>query len=100
MSIELKIKNNKIYAPLLGKWINMTPEEKLKQHFILRLVNYYGYSFDQLGQDVVIKDRYKADIGIWRNKSEKKRNKIPSIIIAAQCKAEHITINAEDYLIG
>lgn len=100
MSMELKIENNKIYAPILGKWINLTPEEKLKQQFIIRLINHYGYSLEQLGQDVVIKDRYKADIGIWRNKSEKKKNKIPSIIIAAQCKAEHITINAEDYLIG
>ncbi|WP_202912435.1 restriction endonuclease subunit M [Sphingobacterium olei] len=100
MSMELRVENNKIYAPILGKWINLTPEEKLKQQFILRLINHYGYSLEQLGQDVVIKDRYKADIGIWRNKSEKKKNKIPSIIIAAQCKAEHITINAEDYLIG
>ncbi|TJZ53829.1 N-6 DNA methylase [Sphingobacterium olei] len=98
--MELRVENNKIYAPILGKWINLTPEEKLKQQFILRLINHYGYSLEQLGQDVVIKDRYKADIGIWRNKSEKKKNKIPSIIIAAQCKAEHITINAEDYLIG
>jgi len=100
MSMELNIENNKIYAPILGKWINLTPEEKLKQEFIIRLINHYGYSLEQLGQDVVIKNRYKADIGIWRNKSEKKKNKIPSIIIAAQCKAEHITINAQDYLIG
>lgn len=100
MSMELNIENNKIYAPILGKWVNLTPEEKLKQEFIIRLINHYGYSLEQLGQDVVIKDRYKADIGIWRNESEKKKNKIPSIIIAAQCKAEHITINAEDYLIG
>lgn len=100
MNMELKVENNKIYAPILGKWIKLTPEEKLKQQFIIRLINHYGYSLEQLGQDVVIKDRYKADIGIWRNKLEKKKNKIPSIIIAAQCKAEHITINEEDYLIG
>lgn len=100
MSMELRIENNKVYAPILGKWINLTPEERLKQQFVLRLINHYGYSLDQLGQDVVIKDRYKADIGIWRNKAEKNKNKIPSIIIAAQCKAEHITINEDDYLIG
>ena len=68
MSMELKVENNKIYAPILGKWINLTPEEKLKQQFIIRLINHYGYSLEQIGQDVVIKDRYKADIGIWRNK--------------------------------
>ncbi|REA63445.1 N-6 DNA methylase [Dyadobacter luteus] len=98
--MELAIKDDKIYAPLLGKWITATPEETLKQQFILRLVNHYGYDIGQLGQDVVIKNRYKADIGIWKNKNEKKKNNIPSIIIAAQCKAEHITINEEDYLIG
>ncbi|MEX2566997.1 MAG: N-6 DNA methylase [Cyclobacteriaceae bacterium] len=98
--MELQLKEDQIYAPILDKWIVATPEEKLKQQFILRLINHYGYELEQLGQDVVIKNRYKADIGIWKNKNEKKRNKIPSIIIAAQCKAEHITINEEDYLIG
>jgi type I restriction enzyme M protein len=98
--MEIKIKDNKIYAPILKEWLNLTPEEKLKQEFIIRLVNHYGYDIEQLGQDVIIRDRYKADIGIWKNKSEKKKSKIPSIIIAAQCKAEHIRINADDYLIG
>lgn len=100
MSMEIQLKEDKIYAPILGKWVIATSEEKLKQQFILRLVNHYGYDLEQLGQDVVIKNRYRADIGIWKNKEEKKRNKIPSIIIAAQCKAEHITINEQDYLIG
>lgn len=100
MSEEIQLKKDKIYAPILGKWVAATPEEKLKQQFILRLVNHYGYSMEQLGQDVVIKDRYKADIGIWRNKAEKKKDKIPSIIIAAQCKAEHVSIHEDDYLIG
>lgn len=100
MSAEIQLLEGKIYAPILGKWVVATPEEKLKQQFILRLVNHYGYKIEQLGQDVVIKDRYKADIGIWRNKEEKKKDKIPSIIIAAQCKAEHVSINEDDYLIG
>jgi len=100
MKIELKIKDDKIYAPLLGKWVANTQEEKLKQEFIIYLVEKYGYVLEQLGQDVQIKKRFKADIAIWKNVEEKKKKKKPSIIVAVECKAEHITIKKEDYLTG
>lgn len=102
MKLEIQINkvNNKIYAPLLDKWISNSPEEELKQKFICRLVNIYGYSLNQLGQDVKIKKRYEADIAIWRNKLDKDKNFIPSIIITVECKAEHIKIKESDYSIG
>lgn len=102
MKLEIQIDkdNNKIYAPLLDKWISNSVEEELKQKFICRLINIYGYSLNQLGQDVKIKKRYEADIVIWRNKLDKDRNIIPSIIITVECKAEHIKIKESDYSIG
>lgn len=102
MKLEIQIDkdNNKIYAPLLDKWISNSVEEELKQKFICRLVNIYGYSLNQLGQDVKIKKRYEADIVIWRNKLDKDKNIIPSIIITVECKAEHIKIKESDYSIG
>ncbi len=100
MQIELKLKDNKIYAPLLEKWVANTQEEKLKQEFISFLVEKYGYALEQLGQDVQIKKRFKADIAIWKNIEEKKKKKKPSIIVAVECKAEHISIKKEDYLTG
>ena len=102
MKLELQIDRdkNKIYAPLLDKWVSYSTEEELKQKFICRLINTYGYSLNQLGQDVKIKKRYEADIAIWRNKLDKEKNTIPSIIITVECKAEHIKIKESDYSIG
>jgi type I restriction enzyme M protein len=98
--MQVEIKNNKIFIPLKDIWVKNTPEEKLKQEFICRLVNSYGYSLKQLGQDVAIKKRYKADIAIWRTEKDKIKNAIPSIIITVECKAEHIKIKESDYSIG
>ena len=63
--MKIQIKEDKIFSPLKDKWVRNTPEEKLKQEFICRLINSYGYSLEQLGQDIEIKKRYKADIAIW-----------------------------------
>lgn len=98
--MQIEIKGNKIYAPLKKEWVQNTQEEKLKQEFICRLVNNYGYKLEQLGQDVEIKKRYKADIAIWRSGKDKIKNSIPSIIITVECKAEHIKIKEADYSIG
>ena len=98
--MQLEINGNKIFAPLKNKWVVNNAEEKLKQEFIIRLVNTYGYSIEQLGQDIEIKKRYKADIAIWRSAKDKIKNAIPSIIITVECKAEHIKIKESDYSIG
>jgi len=100
LEIQINKEKNKIYAPLLNKWVSNSAEEELKQKFICRLVNIYGYSLSQLGQDVKIKKRYEADIAIWRSKLDKDKNIIPSIIITVECKAEHIKIRESDYKIG
>jgi len=102
MKLELQIDKykNKIYAPLLDKWVSYSAEEELKQKFICRLTNTYGYSLGQLGQDVKIKKRYEADIAIWRTKLDKDKKFIPAIIITVECKAEHIKIKESDYSIG
>nr|WP_288210042.1 N-6 DNA methylase [uncultured Dysgonomonas sp.] len=100
MQLKLQRKNNKIFAPLKNIWIKDTAEERLKQEFIIRLVNSYGYSLEQLDQDIEIKKRYKADIAIWRSKEDKEVNSVPSIIITVECKAEHIKIKESDYLLG
>lgn len=98
--MTIEIKGNKIFAPLKKEWVKNTQEEKLKQEFICRLVNNYGYELEQLGQDIEIKKRYKADIAIWRSAKDKLKNSIPSIIITVECKAEHIKIKESDYTIG
>ena len=40
--MELQIKNNKIFAPLKNKELVLTPEERVRQEYICRLVNQFG----------------------------------------------------------
>ncbi|WP_303838845.1 N-6 DNA methylase [Apibacter mensalis] len=104
MSLEIQIKDKKIYAPLLRKWLVSKPEEKVRQEYICRLVNSYGFSLAQMKQEIKVynsqrgKGGAKADIVVWKNEKDKLENFCPIIVI--ECKAEHITIQEEDYFLG
>lgn len=104
MALEIKIKDNKIYAPLLDKYLVLKPEEKVRQSYICRLVNHYGFSLKQMGQEIKVNNsqrgqgRAMADIVVWRNPEDKVEEKSPIIVV--ECKAEHITIREEDYYQG
>ena len=41
--MKVQIKDNKIYAPLKDKWLVAKPEEEVRQKYICRLVDSYGY---------------------------------------------------------
>ncbi|QGM80269.1 N-6 DNA methylase [Otariodibacter oris] len=104
MKLELKIENKKIFSPLKDKWLVLTPEEKVRQEYICRLVNHYGYSLDQMQQEVTVAEgnkrgtgRASADIVIWKNKDEVEK-KAPSIVV--ECKADNIDIVEGDYFQG
>ena len=77
MKLELKIEDKKIFAPLKDKWLVLTPEEKVRQTYIIRLVNHYGYSLDQMQQEVTVAEgnkrgtgRASADIVVWKSIDE------------------------------
>ncbi len=106
MMCEIKIdeKKNKIFAPLKDKWLVKTPEEEVRQKYICNLVNNYGYSLEQMKQELTVAEgnsrgtgRASADIVIWKNKEEVE-NKNPIIVV--ECKAENITIQSDDYWQG
>ena len=63
--MELKINNNKIFAPLKNKELVLTPEERVRQEYICRLVNHYGYDLSQIFSTL---DRW--DIGYLQNSSK------------------------------
>ncbi len=104
MNIELQIKGDKIYSPIKGKWLVLTPEERVRQEYICRLVNHYGFEIEQMDQEVQVSNSHRgqgqarADIVIWKSRSAKKENAAAVIVI--ECKAEHITIHEEDYFQG
>jgi type I restriction enzyme M protein len=104
MAIEIKKNGNKIFAPLIGKELICTPEEEVRQEYIVHLVNQYGYSLDQMAQEVKVNNskrgqgKARADIVIWKTKED--RNSDNSPVIVVECKAEQITIHEEDYYQG
>ena len=75
--MELQINGNKIFAPLKNKELALTPEERVRQEYICRLVNIYGYSLDQMAQEVQVNNSHRgqgkarADIVIWKSSSDK-----------------------------
>ena len=102
--MDIQIKDNKIFAPLKGKWLITKPEEIVRQKYICRLVDSYGYSPDQMAQELQVTNSQRGqgaargDIVIWRSKEEKLLSK--SALIVVECKAESVTIHQEDYYQG
>lgn len=104
--LEIKINGDKIYAPLKNRYLALIPEEIVRQEYICRLVNDYGYSLDQMDQEIRVnnsqrgKGMARADIVIWKSKEDKLDPSNPSPIIVIECKSELITIREEDYFQG
>ena len=102
--MELQIKNNKIFAPLKNKELILTPEERVRQEYICRLVNHYGYDLVQMEQELQVNNSHRgqgkarADIVVWKSASAKSNEDAAAIVV--ECKAEHITIREEDYFQG
>ncbi len=104
--MQVEIKNNKIRVPLKGKdeWLVLKPEEQVRQEYICRLVNNYGFALEQMAQEIQVSNsqrgqgRAMADIVIWKNVKDKRENNSPIIVV--ECKAEHITVREEDYFQG
>ena len=102
--MELQIKNNKIFAPLKNKELILTPEERVRQEYICRLVNHYGYDLAQMEQELQVNNsnrgqgKARADIVVWKSASAKSNEDAAAIVV--ECKAEHITIREDDYFQG
>jgi len=102
--MQVQTDGSKIFAPLKDKWLVQSPEEKVRQEYICRLVNHYGFTLDQMAQEVKVSNskrgqgKAQADIIIWKTKEDKNNSKSPIIVV--ECKAEHITVREEDYFQG
>lgn len=102
--MELTINGNKIFAPLKNKELVLTPEERVRQEYICRLVNHYGYDLSQMDQELQVNNSHRgqgkarADIVVWKSVSAKSNEDAATIVV--ECKAEHITIREEDYFQG
>jgi type I restriction enzyme M protein len=103
--MEIKKEANKIFAPLKDKWLVIKPEELVRQNYICRLANNYGFSLEQMDQELTTTEASsrgtgtaRADIVIWKSAEDKLNNKRALIVV--ECKAENVTIHKEDYFQG
>ena len=102
--LEISEKDGKIFCPLVDKWLVAKPEEKVRQRYITVLVNEYGYSLEQMAQELKVNNssrgqgKARADIVIWKNKSDKESKKAAFIVV--ECKAENVKVRVEDYYQG
>lgn len=102
--LEYQEKDGKVYCPLVNKWLVAKPEEKVRQRYICTLVNDYGYSLDQMAQELKVNNsqrgqgKARADIVIWKSKKDKDDKKAAFTVV--ECKAENVKIHVEDYYQG
>lgn len=73
-------------------------KQTLVDNFFRRLKNSYGYQDGQLGKNISLCAGINADIAIWRSEKSKLNGLLPDICVVVVCKAEHIRIQAEEYL--
>lgn len=103
-TLEIKREKGKIFCPLTKSWHIETPEEKVRQEYIKNLVENYGYSLDQMAQELKVTNskrgqgKARADIVVWKSKKDKDAHKAAFIVV--ECKAESVRIREEDYYQG
>lgn len=103
MTIEIKRNGKgKIYSHVRKKWLVETPEETVRQEYLLHLVNEYKFSIEQISEEMDLTGRgsasARADFVLWRTEQDKLDENAPFIIV--ECKSDNVTIKAADYSQG
>jgi len=99
--LQIQRKDGKIYSPIRNKWLVETPEEKVRQEFVIVLVNQYGYNTAQLGEEEKTergRGSSRADITIYKSKESKDKKEPPFIVI--ECKSDNVKVSERDYAQG
>ena len=73
--LALQRKDGKILSPVRQKWLEETPEERVRQEYLLVLANEYGFRLDQIAEEMEVTGRgsghARADFVIWRSPQDK-----------------------------
>ena len=99
-------KQGKIYSHVRKKYLVETPEERVRQEYLLVLHNEYGYSLDQIDEEIDPNQSGKqrgtaqarADFVIYRSAADKNGDATPLVIV--ECKSDNVTIRETDYQQG
>lgn len=96
---KLRRENGKIWSEVRQKWLVETPEEFVRQEYLLVLRREYGFAIEQIAEEEEVTGRgsghARADFVIWRTAADKSDRKPPLIVV--ECKSDNITISAADY---
>jgi type I restriction enzyme M protein len=92
-----------IWSHVRAKWLIETPEELVRQEYLCLLVNEYGFSFEQIDEEVSLPGERgnksaRADFVIWRTVTDRKAGKTALIVV--ECKAENVAIDQKTYQQG
>ncbi len=91
-----------VFSHIRQKWLAETPEERVRQSFVVTLHNEYGFALEQMDEELHVAGRgsarARADLVIWRTPQDKAERKAPLIVV--ECKADNVTIKAADYAQG
>lgn len=103
LSLAIQEKDNKIWSHVRSKWLVRTPEEIVRQNYLLVLVNDYGYTLGQIDEELEITGargtgKARADLVVWKSEDDKQKQKSPLIIV--ECKSDNVTITSQDYSQG
>ena len=88
---QIQIRGNDIFCPLKERWLRATPEERVRQEFILHLHHHYGYALQQMAQEKKTQHGRrspKADIVVYPSAQANAEGKTPLIVV--ECKAETV----------
>ncbi len=102
LTIKRDANKRKIWSHVRSKWLVETPEETVRQEYLLVLVNEYGFSLEQIAEEIDLTGRgsasARADFVLWRTARDKSDDNAPFIIV--ECKSDNVTIKPNDYSQG
>jgi type I restriction enzyme M protein len=92
----------RIFSHIRQNWLVETPEERVRQAYVVTLYNEYGFDLAQMDEELHVAGRgsarARADAVIWRTAQDKADAKAPLIVV--ECKSDNITIKTVDYAQG
>ncbi len=98
-TLVVRREKGKVWSHLRAKWLEETPEERVRQEYLCVLVNEYGFALAQMAEEEEVTGRgaghARADFVIWRAAKEKADGNNPLIIV--ECKSDNVTIQPADY---
>ena len=99
---KVKREGGKIWSSVRQRWLVETPEEAVRQQYLLVLHHEYGYGVDQVAEEEEVTGRgsgkARADFVVWRSARDKAEQKSPLVIV--ECKSDNVTIQPQDYAQG